>query len=301
MTATIVRAPDVRLAQGRGVDVAYCTDGDPAGEPLLLLMGLGCQLVMWDPRLIAALVARGYYVIRTDHREIGASGRCPGPVGDVRRALVRRMLGLPVDAPYQLADMAADAIAVLDALGVARAHVLGLSMGGMLAQHLAFGWPARVRSLASVMSTPGNRRYLPRPAALRALLAQPAPDAAAFEDAVVRTFGIIGSRRLDRDDLMLRQLARLSWSRGTNPAGVARHLLAIFADGDRVRRLAQVTCPALVVHGSDDPLIPIAAGRATARAIAGAWWLPIAGMGHDLPAAMWPVLLDSLDGLARRA
>ncbi len=289
------------MARGAGLDIAYTTDGDPTGEPLLLLMGLGCQLVMWDPRLIAALVERGYYVIRTDHREIGASGRVAGPTFDVRRALGRRMLGLHVEAPYQLADMARDAVAVLDALGVARAHVLGLSMGGMIAQHLAFGWPTRVRSLTSVMSTPGNRRYLPRLAALRALLAAPATDATSFENAVVRTFGIIGSRRLVRDDTMLRELARASWARGTNPAGVARHLLAIFADGDRLDRLRAVRCPTLVVHGSDDPLVPLAAGRATARAIAGAWWLPIAGMGHDLPAAAWPVLLDSLDALARSA
>lgn len=294
-------AGDATVDVGGGIRIAYRVDGDPAAPPLLLLMGLGCQLVHWDQRLVEQFVDRGFRVIRCDHRDIGESTHLALPVPDVRRAVVRGLLGGRVDAPYRLADMAADVDALLAHLGVRRAHVAGVSMGGMIAQRLAIAYPARVASLTSIMSTTGRRRYLPTWRALRALLSPPARDEAAFVEAMVRTFAIIGSQRLARDEAALRATAAAAWRRGSHPAGVARQLVAVLADGDRTAALARLRCPTLVIHGTDDPLIPIAAGRATARAVPGAWWLPIEGMGHDLPTAAWHPIVEAMSAIAARA
>ena len=272
------------------------------GEPLLLIMGIGASGALWDDDLVGALVARGFQVARFDHRDIGLSTRLdhlavPAP----RAVLARGMLGLPVDAPYTLSHLAGDVVGLLDHLGWPRAHVMGISMGGMVGQHLALEHPARVASLVSMSSTCGSRWYPPAPRALKALFAPRARDPEAAIEGVVKLFRVIGSPGFPPDDDRMRFLARRAVERGLSARGFLRHFAAIMASGDRRRALRAVTTPTLVIHGADDPLIPVGAGRATARAIPGAWWLPIAGMGHDMPRAVWPRLVDAVTLRARSA
>jgi pimeloyl-ACP methyl ester carboxylesterase len=287
-------------AQCGDIELDYDVVG--SGEPLLLIMGIGASGALWDDDLVAALAARGFQVARFDHRDIGWSTRLdhlavPAP----RRVLARGMLGLAVDAPYTLSHLAGDVVGLLDHLGWRRAHVLGISMGGMVGQHLALEHPARVASLTSMSSTCGSRWYPPAPRALRALFAPRARDPEEAIEGVVKLFRVIGSPGFPPDDDRMRFLARRAVERGLSARGFLRHFAAIMASGDRRRALGGVTTPALVIHGVEDPLIPVGAGRATARAIPGAWWLPIAGMGHDMPRAIWPRLVDAVALRARSA
>jgi pimeloyl-ACP methyl ester carboxylesterase len=299
MTTSAQPIPPFSVARIGAIDLAYDVFG--SGEPLLLIMGIGAQRIFWDDELCRLLVARGFQVIRFDHRDVGQSSkvreRAPRPAA----ALWRRLLGKPVPAPYTLSDMAADAIGLLDHLGIAAAHVVGISMGGMIAQHLAIEHPTRVRSLVSIASTPGSRRYLPEPSALRALFRRRPQTVEEAGEAMARTFSIIGSAAFPSDPERLRRLGREAFRRGNNPAGFFRHFAALLASGDRVERLASVTAPTLVIHGTLDPLIPFRAGRATAAAIPGARFLPVAGMAHDLPPPLWPMFAEAIATNAGRA
>jgi pimeloyl-ACP methyl ester carboxylesterase len=270
-----------------------------------LIMGIGAQRVFWEDGFCELLAGAGFRVVRFDHRDIGESTRLgrDTPVPRPGRALMRRMIGAKITAPYTLSDMASDVAGLIQELGFGSAHVVGASLGGMVGQHLAIEHPARVRSLVSIMSTPGARRYLPEPRALRALFA-PAPKNA--EEAglhVERLFETIGSpvwpRGLDRD--RLRRVGELSHARGMSPRGFLRQFAAIMASGDRRPKLRAVQVPTLVIHGSRDPLIPFGAGRDMARLMPAATWLPIAGMGHDMPSSLWPVLIAAIDRHARKA
>ncbi|MCL4227403.1 MAG: alpha/beta fold hydrolase [Myxococcales bacterium] len=297
-----VRWTTGRARVGGEVELTYDETGD--GRPLVLVMGIGAQRIFWDERLCARLAARGHRVIRFDHRDIGESTRLDHlPVPRPWPTLGRRMAGLPVAAPYTLSDMARDVVGLCDHLGVARAHVVGCSMGGMVAQHLAIEHPDRVASLTSIMSSPGGRRHMlgGKPAALRALLS-PAPRTAdeAAEHAV-RVFRTIGGSRYEVDGEALRALGRQAFARGGSPRGFLRHLAAICASGNRTRSLAGVRVPTLVVHGEEDPLIPVAAGRATARAIPGARLHVVPGMGHHMPPGVWDELVDAIAATAARA
>lgn len=280
------------------IELAYDVFGE--GEPLLLIMGIGAQRIFWDDEFCRLLAAQGFQVIRFDHRDVGESSkiaeRAPGPVSSVWR----RLIGKAIAAPYTLSDMASDAAGLLTHLGHASAHVVGISMGGMIAQHLAIEHPERVRSLVSISSTPGSRRFLPSPAALRALFRPRPRTAEESGESMVQTFGIIGSRAFPSDPERLRRLGEEAFRRGSNPAGFFRHFTALLASGDRIARLASVTAPALVIHGTRDPLIPFAAGRATARAIPGARFLPIAGMAHDLPQPLWPMFIEAIVANSKR-
>lgn len=292
-----------RAAVGPGVELAYDTLGQ--GPALVLVMGIGAQRIFWDERLCAQLAGRGFQVVRFDHRDIGESSRLDHlPAPRPLRVLARRALGLPIAAPYTLSDMAQDVVGLLDHLGLARAHVVGCSMGGMVAQHLAFEHPDRVASLTSIMSSPGGRLHHVvggKPEAMRALLA-PAPRTAdeAAEHAV-RVFRVLSGPRFDPDADALRALGRQAFAQGRSPRGFMRHLAAICASGNRTKRLGQVRAPTLVFHGEDDPLIPVAAGRATARAIAGARLHVVPGMGHHMPPAVWDQLVSAIAGNAARA
>jgi pimeloyl-ACP methyl ester carboxylesterase len=275
------------------VELDYTVVGD--GTPLLLIMGIGASGVLWDDDLVAMLVDRGFQVAWFDHRDIGKSTRLDHlPVPSPRTSLVRGMLGLPVAAPYTLSDLAADAVGLLDHLGWRRAHVLGVSMGGMIGQHLVLEHAARIASLTSLSSTPGSRWHVPTPRALRAMFVPRAKTTEQAIDNVVALFDVIGSPGYPAERDRIRVLAGRAVERGLSPRGYLRHFAAIMASGDRTRALRRVTTPTLVVHGELDPLIPLSAGRATARAIPGAWWLPIAGMGHDIPRAMWPRIIDAV-------
>ena len=262
-------------------------DGSQAGWPVaLLVMGLGMQLIAWPPAFIRALVSAGFRVVRLDNRDIGLSEHLDhlGTPSLMWQSLKRR-LGLRMDAPYSLKDMAQDAIGVLDALGIAQAHVIGASMGGMIAQRIALAAPGRVLSLTSMMSSSGSRD-LPGPRAdvLRALVHRPADRSEpAMVDNAVRFFKLIGSPAYPLDDEALGDAVRASMRRSFHPAGTLRQMLAVIADLTRAEELARVRVPTLVVHGRDDPLVPYACGVDTARRIAGARLVGVPGMGHDLP------------------
>ena len=270
--------------------------GDSAGQTrpaVLLIMGLGMQLVAWPTQLVQALVAAGYRVIRHDNRDVGLSQQFDalGKPNMIWQGL-KYKLGLTPRTPYGLNDMAADSLGVLDALGIAEAHVLGASMGGMIAQRLALAAPQRVISLTSIMSSSGAKR-LPqaRPGVLRVLLRRPASNnSQAVVDHYVRLFQVIGSPAFPTPEPELRERILLAVERGYYPVGTLRQMLAVMADMSRAAELARITVPTLVIHGKADPLLPYAHGEDTARRIGGTKLVGIEGMGHDLP----PGVVDRL-------
>jgi pimeloyl-ACP methyl ester carboxylesterase len=286
------------LAQVDGIEIAYETIGDPGGQPLLMIMGLGTQMIHWDIELCELLAARGFHVIRFDNRDVGHSTKIDAPVPNVRRAMV----GLRVDAPYLLRDMADDTAGLLDHLGIPAAHVVGASMGGMIAQTLAIERPDRVLSLTSIMSTTGNRRVgQPKLRVTRVLLRRAPREKDAFVEHFVRVFRLIGSPGFDYDEERLRQHVAEAYERDHDSNGSGRQLAAILASGDRTARLRELRVPTTVIHGDKDPLVPIRGGRATARAIPDAELIAIPGMGHDMPRAVWPQLVDAISDTAARA
>jgi pimeloyl-ACP methyl ester carboxylesterase len=285
-------------AQVNGIEIAYERLGDPADPPLLLIMGLASQMILWDEALCGLLVERGFHVIRFDNRDVGHSTH----IRDGRKPKVlRAMAGITRNPHYTLDDMADDAFGLLDHLGIDAAHVAGASMGGMIAQTMAIRRPERVLSLGSIMSTTGNRRIgMPRLRALGMLFRKAPRDRDSYVDYVARIFKVIGSPGFDRDEAWIRRLAGESYDRGVNRAGPGRQIVAIQASGDRTRALAGIRCPTVVIHGTKDPLIPVRAGRATARAIPGAELIEIEGMGHDLPPELWPRIVGHVAGNAER-
>jgi proline iminopeptidase len=292
------------MVQANGLTLACELSGDPAASPLVLVMGLGMPLVFWPDALVDGLVAKGFHVVRFDNRDCGHSDKFPrGPRPNLPVAIGRALLRLRVRAPYTLGDMAQDVTGLLDALGIARAHVVGVSMGGMIAQVLAARFPERVTSITSIMASSGNPRVsLGRPAALRALLRRPDPqDVEAVITELVSLFGVIGSPGFPVDPAQLRAMCERVVRRGYYPAGTARQLLAILATGDRREELARIRAPTLVIHGAQDPLLPLAAGRDTARHIPGARLIEYEGMGHDLPPALTPQIVDAIAQHCRAA
>jgi pimeloyl-ACP methyl ester carboxylesterase len=290
-------------ARANGIDIEYEVLGPPRGEPLVLIMGLASQLVHWDDELCESFVARGFRVIRFDNRDVGRSTIFDDRgVPSVLAAMAAAAQGLRVEAPYRLTDMAADTAGLLDALDIPSAHVLGVSMGGMIAQALAIEHPTRVRSLTSIMSTTGARDLPPAEPSAMAVLVTPVPaDREANVARAVQIFRTIGSPGFPFDEARVRRRAGLAFDRGFHPGGVARQLVAILASGSRREALRAVRVPTLVVHGTQDPLVPLAGGVDTADAIPGAMRLFIEGMGHDLPRGMWPELVAAVAGLAATA
>ena len=290
-------------AQANGIEIEYETFGHSGDPPLLLVMGLGAQMILWHEEFCGALAERGFHVIRYDNRDVGRSTWLDDAgMPDVVAALAAIGAGGAIEAPYRLSDMAADAAALLDALALDAAHVVGASMGGMIAQTLAIEHAPRVRTLTSIMSTTGARDLPPaRPEAM-ALLMTPLPtDRAAQIERQVQVSRTIGSPAYPSDEAELRALAARVFDRGVNPPGFARQLLAILASGSRREALAGVRAPTLVIHGADDPLVPVEGGRDTAAAIPGATLLEIPGMGHDLPRALWPAIVDAIAKHAEQA
>jgi pimeloyl-ACP methyl ester carboxylesterase len=273
------------------LDIAYQTLGDPADPPLLLVMGLGMHLIHWDLELCRQLADRGFHVIRYDNRDAGRSTKIDAPVPN----LVRAMAGLPIESPYLLRDMADDAFGLLDQLGIERAHVLGASMGGMIGQEMAIRRPDRVLSLASLMSTTGERRHGRPKLRLWSLFVHRAPQRRDdYVEYFVRVFRMVGSPGYPGDEARLRELAAATYDRGHHPAATGRQLAAIMASGDRTGQLRRLAVPTVVIHGTDDPLVPFRGGVATARAIPDAEFIAIPGMGHDLPREVWPKVVDAV-------
>ena len=286
-------------ANGIDIEVEDTHPGsDARARPaVLLIMGLGMQLVAWPAQLVQALVDAGYRVIRHDNRDVGLSHRFEalGKPNLIWQG-VKFKIGLTPRAPYSLSDMAADSLGVLDTLGIEQAHVVGASMGGMIAQRVALMAPQRTLSLTSIMSTSGAKGLPPpRPEVVRALLKRPADHRPqAVVDHYVKLFKVIGSPAFPTPEAELRERILKGAERGFYPVGTMRQMLAIMADITRAAQLARVRAPTLVVHGKADPLVPYACGEDTARRIAGAKMLGIEGMGHDLPPGVVEHLLAAL-------
>ncbi len=283
---------------GRGVTLCYETFGEPSAPTALLIMGLGTQMVAWQEDFCRELAGRGLHVVRFDNRDIGHSTHVSGRPPTAAQLLLRSKRA----AHYTLADMAEDAANLLVGLELAPAHLIGASMGGMIAQTVAARHPQAVRSLVSIMSNTGSRRSgQPTLRVYPVLLGRPPSGRAAYIARMERVFAAIGSTGLPRDTEDIRALADLSYDRNHDPRGPGRQLAAIIASGDRTEELRRIGAPTLVIHGSADPLVAPSGGRATARAIPGAELIEIPGMGHDLPRAAWPTLIDAIAGHAARA
>ncbi|MCA3251293.1 MAG: alpha/beta fold hydrolase [Pseudomonadota bacterium] len=286
-----------------GIEIEVDDRGPADAEPLVLIMGLGMQLVAWPDELVDDLLRRGFRVIRFDNRDAGlSSGFDRLGMPNLAWAMLRHAMHLPVPAPYRLADMAADTMGLIDALGLGPVHLCGASMGGMIAQHLAAGHPDRVRSLTLLMTTSGARR-LPQaaPRVRRALLGRPdASDPEAVVRHLQRVLATIGSPAYPPDPDRLRERLQATVRRAWRPAGTMRQLLAVVADGDRTPLLRRIRAPTRVIHGEDDPLVPVAAGRDLVDQISGAEGDFIPGMGHDLPLPLLPRLADGIAHNARR-
>ena len=288
-------------ARANGIQLEYDTFGRASDRPLLLIMGLGAQMLQWDEQFCAALAERGQYVIRFDNRDVGLSSKFDhAGVPDLARIMARGADRSGV--AYTLDDMADDAAGLLDALRIESAHVVGASMGGMIAQTVAYRHAPKTRSLVSIMSSTGNPA-LPqaRPEAMAVLMTPRPLDRASNVEAAVAASKVIGSPAYPADEARLRERAGLMYDRAFTPLGTLRQMAAIFAHGNRAPRLAAVTAPTLVIHGVADPLVPIEGGRDTAQSIPGAELLEIEGMGHDLPQALWVRLADAIAGHARKA
>ena len=282
---------------GRGITLCYETFGDASDPPALLIMGLGTQMVAWHEEFCLELARRGLHVVRFDNRDIGRSTHLPGRPPTIPQLLLRSKRA----AHYNLADMADDAAALLRALELAPAHVIGASMGGMIAQTLTARHPQTVRSLVSIMSSTGSRRSgQPSLRVYSTFLRRAPADRDGYVEHMERLFGVIGSPGLPRDAQDIRALAATSYDRDRDPAGPGRQLAAILASGDRTGELRRIAKPTLVIHGTRDRLVSPTGGRATARAIRGARLMPIEGMGHDLPRAVWPRIIDAIAEQAHR-
>ncbi len=291
----------VTIARAAGparIEIAYESFGDPQASPVLLLMGLGTQMLGWPDGFCETLAGHGLRVIRFDNRDIGLSTHLTdAPLPDVRAAL----LGDASSASYRLSDMAADTVGLLDALGLDSAHLVGASMGGMIAQTAAIEHPLRVRSLTSIMSSTGAPSVgQATPRALEALLSPPAATRAEAIDRTVAIVRVIGSPGFELDEPDLRRRTGLAYDRSNDPIGVGRQLVAIAASGNRTTALRSLSVPTLVMHGADDPLVDVSGGRATARAIPGAELVVYEGMGHHLSPGLWAEIARRIAALAQR-
>jgi len=286
-------------AKANGIEIEYETIGDAAARPLLLVMGLGCQLTNWPDEFCAGLAERGFYVIRYDNRDVGLSDYIDqGPQPDMGAVFS----GDYSSVPYRIADMAADAVGLLDALGIPAAHIAGVSMGGMIVQQIAIDFPERVLSLASIMSMPGDGESgKPTRAALEALIAPVPGDLAGAVEAGVRTWRTIGSPDYPAPEEELRARLAAAHARAPRRDGFTRQFAAIQASPDRTEGLRGVRVPTVVVHGAADQLIAPSGAEATAAAVPGAELVLLPGMGHDLPRELWPAITDAIVRTADRA
>jgi len=283
---------------GRGITLCYETYGDPADPPVVLVMGLATQMIAWHEEFCERLADRGFYVVRFDNRDIGRSTHL-----DFRPPTMRQMLRRRVGPEqYSLSDMAEDTAGLIRGLEIAPAHVVGASMGGMIGQVLAAEHPELVRSLTSIMSTTGSRWHgQPALSVYKYLLRPPPRDREGYIDRAAEVFGLVGSTGFPRDESYIRERAGRSYDRGYDVRAGGRQLGAVVASANRTEQLRMIRAPTLVIHGTVDKMIKASGGRATAKAIPGARLLEIEGMGHDLPRAVWPRILDAISEHARAA
>ncbi len=287
-----------RAAVSTGMELEYATFGSPDDDTLLLVNGYTSQMIVWERPLLDALVAQGLHVVIYDNRDVGLSTKLDGQHVQPMQVLQALIAGEPVEVPYTLSDMAADGIALLDHLGVDRAHVAGASMGGMIVQMMAIEHPTRIASLTSIMSSPGDPKFgQPSPAALAALLAPPANEREQYVADSLRAEIWLSKKHYSADATKDRAAAQ--YDRIFYPEGFTRQLAAIYATGDRSDRLRALDVPTLVIHGRDDELISPSGGERTAELIEGSRYLLLSDMGHDLPAPLASVLAESIGGHIR--
>jgi pimeloyl-ACP methyl ester carboxylesterase len=292
-----------QIARANGIDICYEIFGDAKAEPLLLIMGLGAQMVLWDDDFCERLAARGFRVIRFDNRDIGQSSKLHGGKRLTPMELLKlRFFRIPVAATYRLLDMAKDTVGLMDVLGIKSAHLVGASMGGMIAQEIALSFPQYVRSLTSIMSTTGNPKVPPPTREAAAMLMAPPPTTKAeYIERFAQTWKVLRVGSFPDDEARDRARAERCFERGLNPAGVGRQLRAILASGSRKPRLHTVTAPTLVIHGTVDPLVRPEGGKDTAASIPNARLVMIEGMGHAMPIPMWPQIIDAIASHAHGA
>jgi pimeloyl-ACP methyl ester carboxylesterase len=293
-------SPERTAHVGPGIDICYQTFGDPSAEPLLLVMGLGGPMTWWRPEFCRRLADAGFFVIRYDNRDTGRSSRVRARVS--RRTVVESFFGRGGPPPYTLDDLAADGVGLLDHLGLDSAHVVGMSMGGMIAQTLTLLHPRRVRSLTSIMSTTGRRSVgWQDPRLVPLLLARSEATREAYVASSARFWRIIGSPGYPEQLEQVEERAGETFDRGVSASGVARQMVAVLRQPDRSSRLLDVRVPTLVIHGLADRMVHVSGGRATANAIPGAELMLVPGMGHDLPAQLYDTFVDAIRRVADRA
>ena len=291
--------PQARTASG--IHLEYESMGDPSNPTMLWIMGFGAQMTAWPDEFMQMFVDAGFHVVRFDNRDCGLSHKHHGVQVNVAAVTAAAVMGeAPPPVPYTLSDMAADAVAVLDAVGVERAHVIGASMGGMIAQTFAIEHPGRTHSLTSIMSVPGDLAYgTPTPEALNTLVAPPPPDREAYIENAKNWSVWCSKKYFDLAEARAR--AAREYDRSFYPEGTSRQMTAIYASGDRSDKLRQLQAPTLVIHGRDDTLLTPSGGERTAELVPGSVLMMVADMGHDLPMPLWPLYLDAIAGHARRA
>lgn len=282
------------------IQIEYDTFGDPSLKPILLIMGLGSQMIFWDEKFCEQLVSRGFYVIRFDNRDVGLSTKfeeCGIP--NFRWLLIKRRFGIKAKTPYSLEDMADDAVGLLDALNIDKAHICGASMGAYIAQIVAFRHPSRILSLTSIMGSTGNPK-LPKakPEAMKLLFGKMPTEREECIEAMVKSLRVLNGSKFPFDEERVRKLSEASYDRCFYPQGMMRQLSAILTNGNRKPKLKTINVPTLVIHGSDDPLIPVEGGKDTAEAIPNARFLLIDGMGHNIPPEVIPKIVEEITSLA---
>lgn len=285
-----------------GVTLAFECFGRVSDPPIVLIQGLSSQMIMWEDEFCASLVARGFRVVRFDNRDVGLSTRFSHAGMPHINALLSGTMRGPTAVPYTLADMAQDTLCLMDELDMAKAHIVGVSMGGMIGQEMAVRYPHRLRTLTSIMSTTGDPRLPgPRPEVLE-MMFRPIPvDQEAYISYFREVWKLLSGPRYPIDDATAQRLGEIAFSRGIEPAASARQFAAVIAAGSRKERLATVTVPTLVIHGSEDPLIPVEGGIDTVRSIPGARLVIMEGMGHRIPRELWPEIIDAMAEHAGKA
>lgn len=293
---TQIQHSDPAIAKVNDIEIVFDTFGDPHRSPVLLVMGLGAQLIDWRDDFCKRLASHGYWVIRYDNRDVGLSTKFDDAgIPNMLKMLKASSQGEILESPYSIKDMANDGVGLMDVLEIEKAHVIGLSMGGMIAQSMAIHHPTRLASLISIMSSTGEPDLPPPTPEAIAVLTTPRPtDREGYIERSIEGWRILSGPTFPPDDNLNRKHAGLKFDRGIYPAGIARQLAAILSSGGRRELLKSVTVPTLVIHGDADPLVPVKGGIDTADAIPGAELLIIEGMGHHLPIELWPQLIDAI-------
>ena len=291
-------------AKANGINIEYETFGDPKAEPMLLIMGLGAQMTRWPPALCEAIADKGFHVIRFDNRDVGLTTHFnDAGVPDLSKVAGARARGEKPDVPYTLSDMAADAVGLLDSLSINKAHIVGASMGGMIAQLVVAEHPERCLSLTSIFSNTGNPAIVAKPEAMAVLVNRPPhpSEEEAYLAHVVASARVTGSPAYPAEEALLRANALDDVKRSYNPSGFSRQMAAITATGDRREKLKTIKVPTIVIHGEDDPLVPVEGGHDTHANIPGAEIVTFPGMGHDLPPALWDQIIAGIVSVTVRA